>query len=76
MTTKRELLNNALTLFRWVALQVSQGNTIAALRPDGSMAELQMPCLESIALRGKPKLELVSTTQNMKSKARTSSRAA
>lgn len=57
--TKRELLNNALTLFRWAALQVLRGNTIAAVKPDGNIIELQMPSLENIALGDKPKLELV-----------------
>lgn len=60
MTTKRELLNNALTLFRWAALHVQRGNTVNAVNPDGTVYELQMPCLENIALQGKPKLELVS----------------
>lgn len=52
MSTKRELINNALTLFRWAALHAYKGNSIAALGADETVYELQMPFLHSIALRG------------------------
>lgn len=56
ITTKRELLNNALTLFRWAALHAKRGNMITAVSPTGAVSELQMPCLENIALRSQLKI--------------------
>jgi hypothetical protein len=59
LSTKRELVNNALTLFRWAAVHKERGNTIAALTPSGHVHELQMPCLESIEIHSRPSLTRV-----------------
>jgi hypothetical protein len=47
--TKKELLNNAMTLLRWAAKQRLSGRTIVSVTNDGSERELEMPYLEAVA---------------------------
>jgi len=49
LRTKKELLNNALTLLRWAARQRLNGRTIVSVGQDGSERELEMPYLEAVA---------------------------
>jgi hypothetical protein len=59
--TKRELLNNALSLFRWAAKHKERGHSIVALDSSGKEYELELPCLDSIEVNSKQKqLRLVS----------------
>jgi hypothetical protein len=54
LKTKKELLNNALTLLRWAVKQTGRGSTIAAIdERDGVYKELSMPFLDAIAASGK-----------------------
>lgn len=54
LKTKKELLNNALTLLKWVVKQTGRGSTIAAIdERDGTYKELSMPFLDAIAANGK-----------------------
>jgi hypothetical protein len=54
LKTKKELLNNALTLLKWAVKQTGRGSTIAAIdERDGSYKELSMPLLDAIAANGK-----------------------
>lgn len=53
LKTKKELLNNALTLLKWAVKQTGRGSTIAAIdERDGSYKELSMPLLDAIAANG------------------------
>jgi len=53
LPTKKELINNALTLFRWAVQQCAQGYQIASITEDGQVhRELQMPSLEHAQLCG------------------------
>ena len=46
MATRKELLDNALTLIAWAIRETRSGNVIASLnRSDGSYREVAMPCL-------------------------------
>ena len=46
--TQKELINNAITIFRWAAKQVAAGRTIAAIDEQSeTLRELQMPALEA-----------------------------
>jgi hypothetical protein len=48
--TKKDLLNNALTLLKWAARQRMQGYTIQSVsQADGVVKELEMPLLETLA---------------------------
>jgi len=48
--TKKELFNNALTLFEWAVGEVMQGRSIASLdEKTQKYRELQMPALETAA---------------------------
>jgi hypothetical protein len=48
--TKKDLLNNALTLLKWAARQRMQGYAIQAVHhPDGIVKELEMPLLDTLA---------------------------
>jgi hypothetical protein len=48
--SKKELLNNALTLLKWATRQRQQGYSIAVVSEDGHIVkELEMPYLESVA---------------------------
>jgi hypothetical protein len=59
--TKRELLNNALSLFKWAAKHKERGHSIVALDSSGKEYELELPCLDSIEVNSKQKqLRLVS----------------
>lgn len=50
LRTKKELLNNALTLLKWAARQKAAGHSILSLsHPGNVLRELEMPFLESIA---------------------------
>jgi hypothetical protein len=50
LRTKKDLLNNALTLLKWAARQKTQGNAILTFDRDaGVYRELEMPFLESLA---------------------------
>ncbi len=51
LRTKRDLLNNALTLLKWAAREKSKGNSICSASPNGHLQkELEMPFLETIAV--------------------------
>lgn len=50
LKSKRELLNNALTLIRWAARERSLGRSICSVNPNGQLhKELEMPFLEAVA---------------------------
>ncbi len=56
ITTKKDLLNNALTLFEWVLEEVERGNAIASVDPThGKYKEITMPVFRHIS----PKRKLV-----------------
>jgi hypothetical protein len=49
ITTKKDLLNNALTLFEWVLSEVKQGNAIAAIDESGQKyKEITMPVFRNV----------------------------
>jgi TRAP-type C4-dicarboxylate transport system substrate-binding protein len=51
LKTKRDLLNNALTLLKWAARERSKGNSVCSVTPNGQLSkELEMPFLETIAV--------------------------
>ena len=51
LATRKELFNNALTLFHWAAKAKRAGRTIASLNEnDGTAKELVMPALENVAV--------------------------
>lgn len=51
--TKREYMNNALTLTKWAIGHCESGRVIGAVDPsDGSYIELQMPFLSDISNAG------------------------
>jgi len=53
ISTKKELLNNAFSLFAWAVREVSRGNTIASVNDSEQIyRELQMPVLNAAARRG------------------------
>ncbi len=53
--TKKELLINAFTLFRWAAQQVLRGRSICAVdESTGEVRHLEMPALAAIAENGAP----------------------
>lgn len=54
--TKKELLNNALTLLRWAAKQKLNGRTLVSVGEDGSERELEIPYLEAVAAGGRREL--------------------
>jgi hypothetical protein len=48
-STKKDLFNNALTLFQWAVNEKSQGNAIASINADHTnYRELQMPALNDV----------------------------
>lgn len=50
LTSKKELFNNALTLFDWAVSETRKGRAIASINEkDGSYRELQMPALKNAA---------------------------
>ena len=49
LDTKRELLDNALTLLQWALHQADKGRAIAAIDDDARQyVELEMPCLDFV----------------------------
>jgi hypothetical protein len=51
LKTKRDLLNNAMTLLKWAAREKSKGHSICSASPDGRIQkELELPFLESVAV--------------------------
>jgi hypothetical protein len=58
LRTKKDLLNNALTLLKWAARQKTEGSVIQSVnRSEGTVKELEMPFLETLAAlsRGRDK---------------------
>lgn len=49
MTSKKELLNNALEMFKWGVEQRQQGYVIKSVDASGDSTQLQMPSLEHAA---------------------------
>jgi hypothetical protein len=48
--TRKDLLNNALTLLQWAIKQKEKGNIITSVNEtEKSIAELVMPCLETVS---------------------------
>lgn len=49
LQTKKDLFNNALTLFQWAVEEKRQGNTIASINENTkNYRELQMPALSEV----------------------------
>ena len=54
LPTKKDLFNNALSLFSWAIEEVANGNSIASVNEEkGRYRELQMPALNHVAQRAK-----------------------
>jgi hypothetical protein len=52
ISTKKELINNALTLLQWAVRQVRNGRTIASIdEQEGRYRELEMPILSTAATK-------------------------
>jgi hypothetical protein len=52
LSTKKELFNNALTLFQWAVSEKSAGHTIASIdKSTRKYRELQMPALMEVGKR-------------------------
>jgi hypothetical protein len=49
LRTKKDLLNNALTLLKWAARKKATGCSIVCVSSTGSEVELEMPFLDAIA---------------------------
>jgi hypothetical protein len=59
IATKKELLNNALTLFEWAINEVKQGHTIASVdESDQKYREITMPTFRNV--KRKPNIVQVS----------------
>lgn len=55
LATKKELFNNALTLFEWAVDSVRHGRTIASLNEaEQKFRELEMPALRAAASHYRP----------------------
>lgn len=53
LTTRKDLINNALTLLNWAVREVKRGRTIASVdERTQRFTELQMPMLDAIAAKG------------------------
>src|SRR5262249_47031472 len=66
LSSKKELLNNALTLLKWAVRQKQQGYSIASVDDyDHIIRELEMPYLESVALSANPPLRVVSPSDDV-----------
>jgi len=60
LSSKKELLNNALTLLKWAVRQKQQGYSIASVDENGDIRrELEMPYLESVSLKSRNTLKVV-----------------
>ena len=55
LRTKKDLLNNALTLLQWAVRQRTSGRAILSVGPDGTERELEMPYLEAVARKDRTK---------------------
>jgi hypothetical protein len=65
LSSKKELLNNALTLLKWAVRQKQQGYSIASVDADGNIRrELEMPYLESVGLTSQPSLKVVHSSKS------------
>jgi hypothetical protein len=57
ITTRKELINNALTLFEWAVNEVKRGHIIASIdEDDGRYREITMPALRNAQKRAGPNL--------------------
>lgn len=60
LSSKKELLNNALTLLKWAVRQKEQGFSIASVYENGEVRrELEMPYLESVGLKSQRPLKIM-----------------
>ena len=50
--TKREFISNAVTMFRWAAMELLQGRKIGSIDDNGGMKQLEMPALQSFSELG------------------------
>jgi len=58
--TKRELLNNALSLFKWAMKHKEKGHSIVAVDSKSNSHEIDLPCFDAIEQNSRRKLRLVS----------------
>ena len=49
LRTKRELVSNMLTLFKWAAIQVRYGRSIGSFDEEGTKWILELPALSTLA---------------------------
>lgn len=62
ITTKKDLFNNALTLFEWAINEKKGGNVIASVDEDRqNFKELVMPALSSVAPKKKAATKVMQT---------------
>ena len=54
LRTKKELFNNAFTLWKWAVRKKKEGSEIVAVNKKGYYQELEMPALEAAASREAP----------------------
>ena len=53
IATRKELFNNALSLFEWAVREARSGNTIASVNEkEGKYREIHMPALDTAAALG------------------------
>lgn len=65
LSSKKELLNNALTLLKWAVRQKQQGFSIASVDEKGDVhRELEMPYLESVGLKSRHSLKVVHSDES------------
>lgn len=50
--TKREFISNAVTMFRWAAMELLQGRKIGSFDDKGQLKQLEMPALQVFSLMG------------------------
>jgi hypothetical protein len=51
LRTKKDLLDNAVTILKWAARETAKGHSIASLnQSEGTVRVLQMPFLDNVAL--------------------------
>lgn len=56
-SSKKEFVNNAISLLRWAMLQRKAGNIIASIDDQERIRELEMPCLTHIAVQEKQQMQ-------------------
>ena len=61
LRTKKDLLNNAITLLQWAVRQRTAGRAIMSVGEDGSQRELEMPFLETASSNARRRNESGST---------------